>query len=224
MPRHEALGIRPLLADVFVHVHRDPGVLNGAQDFLAPFTAQYTHALVMFDREGCGREESTKELSQEVQRRLDSTGWSGRSAVIILDPELEIWVWSDSPHVPEALGVSSDDLESLLRAKYRPEGQVKPDRPKEAMEEALWHSRTPRSSAIYSRLAQKVSLSRCTDQAFLQLKACLGQWFPRVQSGVERETCDGCDSSRPQNQIRCRHLAGETLQAGAVLGIGGQAE
>jgi len=184
LQRPEALGIRPLSTDVFVHVHRDPGVLNGAHEFLAPFRERYAHALVMFDREGCGREESAEELGREVQSRLDGAGWIKRSAVIVLDPELEIWVWSDSPHVPEALGVSSDDLASLLRAKYRPEGPVKPNHPKEALEEALLRSRTPRSSSIYSWLAQKVSLRRCTDQAFLQLKTCLQQWFPPEGGGA----------------------------------------
>jgi len=188
LQRHESLDIRPLSADVFVHVYRDPGVLNGAHEFLAPFTAQYAHALVMFDREGCGREESAEDLGQEVQKRLDDVGWVGRSAVIVLDPELEVWVWGDSPHVPEALGISPDDLQHLLREKYWQEGQAKPNRPKEAMEEALSRSRTPRSSSIYSLLAQKVSLTHCSDQAFLRLKAYLGQWFPRVRRSVERET------------------------------------
>jgi hypothetical protein len=177
LKRPEVLGIRTLSVDVFVHVHRDPGVLSGAHEFLAPLTAHYKYALVMFDRKGCGREEIGGDLSQEVQSRLDSRGWVQRSAVIIIDPELEVWVWSDSPHVPEALGLSSDNLESLLRGKYRIEGQVKPAHPKEAMEEALWISRTPRSSSVYSRLAQRVSLERCKDQAFLRLKACLQEWF-----------------------------------------------
>lgn len=179
LQRHNALGIRQISVDVFVHVGHDPGVLNGAHEFLAPLTAQYAYALVMFDREGCGRKESAENLSQEVQSRLNGVGWSQRSNVIVLDPELEVWVWSDSPHVPVALRLSSDNLESLLRTNYRPEGQVKPIHPKEAMEEALYRSRTPRSSSIYSRLAQRVSLERCKDQAFLRLKDCLRKWFPR---------------------------------------------
>jgi len=183
LQRPQALGIRPISADVFVHVHHDPGVLNEAHKFLAPFAKQYAYALVMFDRQGCGSEEPAEDLGEKVQSRLNDAGWIERSAVVVLDPELEIWVWSDSPHVPEALGVSSDDLVSLLR-KHRPEGQVKPNHPKEAMEEALLRSRTPRSSSIYSWLAQRVSLSRCTDQAFVQLRACLQQWFPPEDRGL----------------------------------------
>ena len=187
LQRPESLGIRPLLADVFVHMHRDPGVLNGAHEFLAPFTTQYRYALIMFDREGCGRKEPAEDLCREVQSRLDGAGWSQRSAVIVLDPELEIWVWSDSPHVPEALGLSAADLEGLLRAKYRQRGQMKPNHPKEAMEEALLHSRTPRSSSIYYWLAQRVGIKRCSDPAFLRLRGFLQQWFPAESSGLPKE-------------------------------------
>ncbi len=190
LQRPEALGIRSVSADLFVHPYRDPGILNEAHKFLAPLTEQYAYALVMFDRQGCGRVGSAEDIAREVQTRLDSAGWIRRSTVIVLDPELEIWVWSDSPHVPLVLGMSSDDLESLLNEKYRSGSQLKPNSPKEAMEEALQRSRTPRSSSIYSRLAQSVSVSRCTDKAFLRLRACLGEWFPPTQGNVGKEGAD----------------------------------
>jgi hypothetical protein len=57
------------------------------------------------------------------------------------------------------------------------EDELKPARPKEALEAALRVVRVPRSSAIYKALAEKVSLSRCTDPAFLKLKTVLQQWF-----------------------------------------------
>jgi hypothetical protein len=189
LQRHEALGIPPLSAKVFVHPYRDPGVLNEAHEFLAPFTTQYARALVMFDREGSGRQDSAEVLGREVQSRLDGAGWIRRSAVIVLDPELETWVWSDSPHVPVALRLSSKEFESL-RAKYQIKGQAKPSRPKDALEEALFHSKTPRSSSIYYELAKKVTLARCNDQAFLKLKSCLREWFPRRQGGVSAHSAD----------------------------------
>lgn len=53
----------------------------------------------------------------------------------------------------------------------------KPERPKEAMEQALRMVRLPRSSALYRQLAQQVSLARCTDASFLKFKALLQNWF-----------------------------------------------
>jgi len=54
--RPESLGIRPVTAEVFIHPERDPGCLLRADAFLRPFVNRFVHAIVMFDREGCGRE------------------------------------------------------------------------------------------------------------------------------------------------------------------------
>ena len=59
------------------------------------------------------------------------------------------------------------------------EGKVTPARPKEAFNEALRAARKPRSPSLYEQIAKKVSLRRCTDKAFLELKGILSQWFPR---------------------------------------------
>lgn len=62
---------------------------------------------------------------------------------------------------------------------WLPEGRTKPTHPKAAVEEALWISRRPRSSAIYQQLAQKVSFDRCVDASFLKLRQILSRWFSR---------------------------------------------
>lgn len=102
LDRHQSLRIRPLSRDVFVHPHRDPGCLNEAHDFLRPFAAEYHHALVMFDHEGCGQEmEVPDSLAEQVRELLRRNGWMDRADVVVLAPELEAWVWSSSPHVAD---------------------------------------------------------------------------------------------------------------------------
>jgi len=133
--------------------------------------------MVMFDREGCGWEATAEALRTEVQGNLDRVDWQGRSSVVVLEPELEIWVWSDSPHVAKILGLKEDELSNLLENYSRPD-YPKPIRPKEAMENALRLSHTPRSASLYAELASKVSLKQCTDEAFVRLKTTLRQWFP----------------------------------------------
>ena len=59
------------------------------------------------------------------------------------------------------------------------EGEVKPRRPKEALQAALREARIPRSSSLYQRIAEKVSLRECEDRAFLKFKDILKDWFPR---------------------------------------------
>jgi len=65
----------------------------------------------------------------------------------------------------------------LQKKGYLNQGQEKPARPKEAMEAVLYRTRTPRSSAIYQRLAARVSLHRCTDRAFVRFRNVVQGWF-----------------------------------------------
>jgi hypothetical protein len=111
---------------------------------------------------------------------LKTVGWNNRAGIIVLDPELEIWVWSESPHVNYQLGWGGRKLNLrtwLRKQQLLKPRQQKPDRPKEALEAALAVVRLPRSSAIYRALAEKVSLARGSDRAFLKLKATLQFWF-----------------------------------------------
>ncbi|HEY4561677.1 MAG TPA: hypothetical protein VIJ36_01795 [Thermoanaerobaculia bacterium] len=179
--RPEALGIQPVTFDLFVHPERDPGCLLRGPDFLRQFLGQYYCALIVMDHEGCGREmEDRTFLEAYLEDLLERTGWDHAAAVVIA-PELESWIWSDSPRVDRALGWERRPatLRDWLRAQgLLGAGATKPIRPKQAMELALWTVRKPRSSSIYLELAQSVSTDRCTDPAFLKLKRCLREWFP----------------------------------------------
>jgi hypothetical protein len=180
--RPEDLSIRPVEWDPFIHPRRDPGCLNEAHTFLRPLAADYRHALVLLDQQGCGREDDAADtLTIQVRDRLARNGWGDRAEVILLVPELEVWVWSDSPQVTACLGWAGRQpslREWLAGNDHWPPDQPKPHRPKEAMEAALRQVRKPRSSAIYLELAQKVSLQGHTEPAFLRLTQTLQRWFP----------------------------------------------
>ena len=107
--RYRALKIRQLAPDQDVvfhrHPHHDPGCVNGGCDFLRPFSRQFDHALMVFDLEGCGKEGNNRTaVEEEVEGRLRASGWGERAAAVVIDPELEAWVWSNSPHVATVLG------------------------------------------------------------------------------------------------------------------------
>lgn len=182
LARPESLSTRGIAHDVFVHVERDPGCLLHAHDLLALYSNRYTYALVLLDHEGCGQESRLpKTLEEELVNRLEEAGWKGRAAAILIHPELEAWVWSDSPHVRESLRwpESAEELRARLVSKgLWKEGQDKPHRPKECVEYTLRYARHPRSSALYATLAAQVGLNRCVDPAFAKLKQTLQQWFP----------------------------------------------
>jgi len=183
--RRAALDIRPVNIDIYSHPEHDAGCLGKSHDFLRPMHRKYGHAIVMFDREGCGNESKTREkLEEEVENNLKANGWESRSATIVLDPELEIWVWSESSHVDECLGWENrrPDLRTWLknnRVGYWSEKAIKPERPKESVEAALKVVRKPRSSSIYKKLAGRVSFGGCTDPAFEKFRKVLQCWFSR---------------------------------------------
>jgi hypothetical protein len=163
------------------HPEHDPGCLLRSHEFLGPFQRQYRFAVVVFDREGCGSDDDRGKLEASVEERLSRNGWKDRSAAIVIDPELENWVWSDSPHVAESLGWTkrNQDVRHWLRSSGDlAEGAAKPGRPKEAMERVLRQTKKPRSSTVYEALARKVGLSSCRDPAFGKLRTILQSWFP----------------------------------------------
>jgi hypothetical protein len=180
--RANALGIREVTPVFHVHPENDPGCLLRGHLFLSLFVHQYAHALVLLDREGCGQDRVPRDkLEAGIEEQLARSGWGNRAAAIVIDPELEMWVWSDSPQVDSVLGWEGRNptlRNWLLEKEYLQDGQVKPVRPKEALELALRTARKPRSSSLYFQLAQKVSLGRCVDSSFVKLKTILKEWFP----------------------------------------------
>lgn len=187
LSRPQALGIRPVQYELYVHPERDPGCFHQGHDFLRSMTGRCAYGLLLFDRIGSGREQQTREeIETDVITRLSASGWGDRAAVIVLDPELEVWVWSDSPEVDRCLGWHGQqpDLRTWLRTEGRwlPD-QPKPQDPKAATEQALRRASRPRSSALYEQLATSVSLQRCTDAAFFRLRQVLTNWFPPSSTG-----------------------------------------
>ena len=177
--RYPSLGIRDINFDIYTHSNRDPGVFHEAGDFLSISAQQYQHALVVIDAEWSGSPENVKEIEAKIQDDLNRNGWEGRSAVVVIDPELEIWVWSQSDVVPRLLGTDWETIKDLGdQTGYWQEGETKPSRPKEMLDMVLRRTRKPRSSALFRQLAGTVGLSRCQDSSFRRFREILQEWFP----------------------------------------------
>ena len=175
--RYPSLRIRDINFDIYTHSNRDPGVFHGAGSFLADLAGLYQHALVLIDAEWGVL--SAEEIEEKIQDDLNRNGWKGRSAVVVIDPELEIWVWSSSRHVPELFGTDWEMIKDLgLQTNYWQEDETKPSRPKELLEEVLRRNNKRRSAALSQQLAQKVGLSRCQDDSFRRFREILQGWFP----------------------------------------------
>ena len=177
--RPQSLGIQEMSIDLDIlrHPNRDPGVFKQAGRFLSVFAQQYQHALVLIDAEWGGL--SVEQIEEKIQDDLNKNDWEGRSAVIAINPELEIWVWAQSPHVPRLLGMDWEGIKNLgHQMGYWQEGAIKPSRPKELLMEVLRRTGKRRSARLYQQLAQKVGLKRCRDSSFRRFCEILRQWFP----------------------------------------------
>lgn len=180
--RHQSLNIRQISYEIFVHPLHDPGVCLGAANFLRPFSNQYNYALVFIDHEGSGQEQTPlDDLASNIKNDIERNGWPGKVEVIVFNPELEVWVWTETNAVAEILGWDSYlELKSwLIDQAVWEQNCSKPKRPKKAVEKSLETKRIPRSSSIYGEIGRTVRLDRCQDQSFRKLRSILQNWFQK---------------------------------------------
>lgn len=159
----------------------DPGVYTKGHELLRPFQRSHERALVVLDSEWEGSPGKI-DIEQHITGALVTSGWEeGKVKVIAIDPELENWLWQDSPHVAAALKYKGQPplRQWLEQHGWWPQGAAKPPRPKEAAEWVLRQTRSPRSSAIYQQLAARIGIAGCTDDAFVAMHAQLQAWFPQ---------------------------------------------
>ena len=182
---HRAMGCGhfdfDLRQDLLVaHGQNDPGLYTRANEFLQPYASTHRHAIVIVDAEWSGSP-GRDAILQRLNQHLLNAGWLNDSGcAVVIDPELESWVWQDSLHVCSALGF--DGTFDALRTTLENQGfwqpnEAKPDRPKEAVEWTLRQSKKGRSSAIYQQLATRVTARGCIDPAFSTLRDALFRWF-----------------------------------------------
>jgi hypothetical protein len=174
--------MRQISYEVFVHPMHDPGVYNDAANFLRPFSNQYSYVLVSLDREGSGQErDPSEEIAAKLKKEIERNGWEDRGEVIVFDPEVEIWIWTESNDIAKAFGWNhyAELKEWLIQQGMGWKQNIpKPERPKEAMELSLRKKRIPRSSSIYHEIANNVGLHRCQDESFRKFREILQRWFP----------------------------------------------
>jgi hypothetical protein len=160
----------------------DPGLYTRGHELLRPYRATHRHAVVVLDAEWDGS--PGKELiTERLTARISTTGWAvDHFVVIVIDPELENWIWQQNDHVARGLGFGNVNeliADKDLQAAW-PQGQAKPTSPKEVLEALLRKKRIPRSSAIYKQITAQVSVRHCQDSAFQRLIESLRTWFPQV--------------------------------------------
>jgi hypothetical protein len=183
LSRPQSLNIAPIQAPTIIrHLNRDNGCCHDYASLLRGYQRDHRFVLIIFDKHGSGRDnDDTSVIETDIEQQLEKEGWHNRCAVIVLEPELEAWIWSDSPHILRILGWKGTlpEVRSFLEGQNLWKlGEAKPFDPKKAFERVCRHSRRTISAGIFKDVASAVGLERCQDRAFLKLKATLQQWFP----------------------------------------------
>lgn len=178
---HRSIGCGPFIfdprEDIIVAPTKDPGVYGTARELLRPFESSYRHAVIMLDRDwegspGCDR------IREKITAAMKDA-WD-EFAVIVIDPELEAWVWQESPHVADAFRCPTNFREILAKSNHWPEDQLKPPDPKAALNHLRKRYRADRQNAAFRRLAATISVRHCQDAAFNHLCTNLRTWFPET--------------------------------------------
>lgn len=184
---HLVIGCAPFTFDSRTDIkvakgQNDPGVYTRADALMQPFAQEYARAVVIVDEAWEGSPGAAA-IEGRLREHLTAAGWPPERALpLVVSPEADIWLWSDSLHTATALGWASWDT---LRPALEKEGLLAPDwakpaRPKEAAEWALRRGakRIPRSSKLYREVSGNASVRRCQDPAFMAFLAQLQIWFP----------------------------------------------
>ena len=166
--------------------NHDPGCYERPTDLLRGYRQDAEHALLILDLAWDGvPAESGPDLEALIDEKLRQADMADWAVPLVIEPELEAWVFSTSPHVSIVLGWKgpSSIRKTLEEQNLWKAEDSKPADPKAALEYILGRTGKSRSSSLFRRLASRVSTaSGCQDRAFLRLKTLLQGWFPPISS------------------------------------------
>ncbi len=160
-------------------VHTDGGVHRRAHEILRRYLRTHRRALVFLDQQ-FGAERPADQVRLEILENLRRNGWADRCEVVVIDPELEVWMWQESPHVARAVGHRGN---RSLRQQLAEEGEwpddlEKPRAPKETLQRLIRENRVGVATGVYCDIAKQVSVRGCTDASFRHFLTTLRSWFP----------------------------------------------
>jgi len=163
LARPESLGIRPISFEIKLYWKHDAGVFREGPELLrAVPKGEFHYFLLAFDHVGSGCNTRSEHCAKTVQQRLDSFTFTDRSAVIVIAPELEQWLWCHPSAIGNAQGLDeiSDPKERLHQVFLRRDKRI--PRPRD-----------------YEQIVSRADLDAWNSSpSFRILKTTLQNWFP----------------------------------------------
>ncbi len=164
-------------------IFNEPGKTDGtvhkrAHQILRPYLNTHRRALVLLDWQ-FGGEYPAEQVHDEILTNLRRCGWDDRCEVVVIDPELEVWLWQDKPQIAQAVRFKDGGLRAHLRDQgLWPDGQPKPSDPKQVLQDLIRNHRAGAPMAVYTKIARSIGVSGCQDASFEHFRATLQTWFP----------------------------------------------
>jgi hypothetical protein len=186
----QALGIRPVSFDIERHPQRDAGMVQSGAELARMKKGHYHKALLMWDHHGSGRDhKQTPEQAQtDMQAKLDAYTWKDNSAVIVLVPELEQWLWFCENALAAHYATTANQLAQWVDERAAKLGKasatLKKEQPKELFEhvvrERIKRTISPRDFEAIGNRASVNGLLACP--SFSTIIETLRAWFPPARN------------------------------------------
>ncbi|ROM87185.1 MULTISPECIES: methylation-associated defense system protein MAD4 [Pseudomonas] len=164
----------------FAAGQNDSGLNKRADSLLSAFLHSHKKAVVVLDCDWDGSP-GQGAIIQNITTQLHESGWAlGDIVVIAIEPELEQWIWQDSPVLADELRIAAPDgLKVALGERgLWPQNVAKPPSPKELFIQLRRENNVKLSSSVFKRIAANVPIAACQDSEFLRLVSQLQLWFP----------------------------------------------
>jgi hypothetical protein len=161
----------------------DGGVWKHAHKNLQNFKDKYRYAVIMLD-EDFDPHPGAAVLRDDISNGMIASGWEeGRFAVIVIQPELEAWLWAPNANVARAFGHTTfTEFRALLEAEgLWNMGDPKPQNLKGARDRAAKLGGKKTGSPLFRSVFAHVSrraLDDCQEPGLLALRMALIGWFP----------------------------------------------
>ena len=171
--------------------HTDPGLWKHAHENLAAFRDKYRHAVIVLDAD-FDPYPGADVLHQDITRAMIAADWEeGQFAVVVIQPELEAWLWAANVNVAIAFGHQDfTALRNTLEAEglWTP-GEPKPNDLKRARDRAakLGGKKTggPIFKGVFGSISSK-ALNQCVEPGFKTLQEAVQRWFPKQKEAWEK--------------------------------------
>jgi len=164
----------------FAAGQNDCGLNKRADALLSAFLHSHQKVVVALDCEWDGSPGQVA-IIQNISTQLLGSGWAADDVIVIaIEPELEQWIWQDSPVLADELRMDAPQgLKAALSARgLWPQDAAKPPSPKELFIQLRRENNVKLSSSVFKRIAANVPVAACQDSEFRRLVNQLQLWFP----------------------------------------------